>query len=257
MKEQLPNIEAFSLALLNTEDLDPVYCMLWRAGLEPELLNRWLLAYFWFYHAGVASQIAESSDFFHTALWAFDNKWPRGAERRHFRTSQARDSILWFKHTYGTAANAIEALGDGTFTQVASRVRAWPMFGPWITFKVADMLERVLARSVSFIDCRLDGVYEEPVEGAKIAAREWGRPGLSFSDTVQLLLHAIGSRKAPPRYDRALNIQEIETCFCKFKSHRRGHYAVGKDTKEIFHGLTGRGPLATRLQGALMCKKSS
>jgi hypothetical protein len=52
----------------------------------------------------------------------------------------------------------------------------------------------------------------------------------------QLRQH-LGKYKAPPRFERAINIQEIETILCKWKSHMNGHYKVGKDTHEIHEAL--------------------
>ena len=32
---------------------------------------------------------------------------------------------------------------------------------------------------------------------------------------------------APPEYERAINMQEIETCLCKYHSYYHGHYKGG------------------------------
>jgi len=43
--------------------------------------------------------------------------------------------------------------------------------------------------------------------------------------------------KAPPWFDRPLNIQEAETILCKYKSHTHGHYPVGKDVAAVKKAL--------------------
>lgn len=43
---------------------------------------------------------------------------------------------------------------------------------------------------------------------------------------------------APPSFDRAVNLQEVETMLCKFKSFYNGRYFVGKDIKELKHSLS-------------------
>jgi hypothetical protein len=53
-----------------------------------------------------------------------------------------------------------------------------------------------------------------------------------------MLKRKLGTLKAPPRFERRINIQEIETILCKWKSHINGHYFVGKDIQEIRHGLS-------------------
>jgi hypothetical protein len=45
------------------------------------------------------------------------------------------------------------------------------------------------------------------------------------------LMEHLGHMKAPPRYERAINLQETETVFCKWKSHLVGRYDVGRDTE--------------------------
>ena len=47
---------------------------------------------------------------------------------------------------------------------------------------------------------------------------------------------------------RRVNVQEVETIFCKYKSHLKGHYPVGKDSEEIRHALEGWGDTAQELQ---------
>ena len=58
-------------------------------------------------------------------------------------------------------------------------------------------------------------------------------------------------RKAPPFHDRPVGVQEVETIFCKWKSHVKGHYPLGKDTRELHHGLQGWGALAEKLRKVL------
>ena len=49
------NIYDFADEMIQTRDLDPVYCVLSDAQLDPDQLDRWLFAYFCFYHVGAAS----------------------------------------------------------------------------------------------------------------------------------------------------------------------------------------------------------
>jgi hypothetical protein len=46
----------------------------------------------------------------------------------------------------------------------------------------------------------------------------------------KLLNHPyISPRRAPPGFERDINIQEIETILCKWKSYMKGHYQIGED----------------------------
>jgi hypothetical protein len=52
---------------------------------------------------------------------------------------------------------------------------------------------------------------------------------------------------AGPDYKRPIGIQEVETVFCKWKSHCSGHYPPGKDSIEIREGLHNWGDSAQEM----------
>ncbi len=231
----------FGNSLITIGDLDPIYIALNQLSLEDEPLARWLVSYWCFYHAGVSCYLSSSDDFWgEMEGFAGDKEIPRGTERRHFRGKKAVDAVKHLRGLYSTAVEAINDLvGDlqdrPTFQRISKKAQEWPMFGPWIAFKVADMLERCAGVPVDFSDCNLE-LYEEPIAGAMLIAEEEGWPK-DLGLVVDRLLHHYSDKLAPPDNDRPINIQEVETILCKFKSHRGGHYPVGKDTKEIGEGL--------------------
>ena len=260
------DIIPFGKILLETEDLDPIYTMLWKAQLSPTRLKRWLLAYWWFYHAGVASKLStyKGDRFFEEAILLArpESKTPRGTERRHFRGKACRKAIRFFYHEYQEPETAIEQLiyqirnvkGDNSVGAVLDFVkRDWPLFGPWIGFKLADMLERLDIYPIQFPISTLD-MYAEPTAGAKLVAKKlnWlsGEMGGSSStkEVVEYLIREFRHFKAPPRFERPVGVQEVETILCKWKSHMNGFYPIGKDTREIRHGLKGWGDLARELK---------
>jgi len=51
------------------------------------------------------------------------------------------------------------------------------------------------------------------------------------------LKDAYCSQLAPPGFDRAVDLPEIETVLCKWKAHCNGQYYLGKDSIEITHAL--------------------
>lgn len=236
----------FGRILVETMDLDPVYCLFAPEGLgsDARLARSWCLAYWMFYHAGVASRIAGSADFWAETQKALNDKWPRGAERRHFRGRASQKSVDWLSVRFPRPEMAVAELerSGRTFAEISRAVRAWPYFGHWIAFKVADMMERVLGIPVDFSGCALS-FYEEPTAGASLIAKEQGLPEDPALVTDWLLSHLVGL-KAPPFRDRRLNLQEAETVLCKYKSYRNGHYPPGKDSRELAHALKGWGPLA-------------
>lgn len=261
MTETQQRCVAFGRALIATADLDPLYVMLYTAWLNREVLGRFILGYSMFYHAGVASYLASvQGDFWEECRVADREKWPRGTERRHFRGDISRNSIEACA-AVGSPEDVLDIIYPMTeeqsclgaplsFGQVFKGAQALSGFGPWIAFKLADIADRTRYLEVDFSDCALS-IYRDPVKGA--ALWRYGdqdaviQPG-EIGEVCEEIRLALGPELlAPPLYDRPINIQEVETVLCKFKSHTNGHYDIGKDTREITHGLADWGPLAERL----------
>jgi hypothetical protein len=247
------SLEDFGKALLDTRDLDPVYVVLWRAyhasGMTCPTLRKWLLAYWCFYHVGVASWIADGQELaLGDGYWdrmaeaASSSSHPRGTERRHFRGAKASAAVEWFRgrglnYLFGQLARSPV---DLTLRTVTLTVTRWPQFGPWIAFKVADMLERLDIVPVESSAADVFRMFESPRKGALEVAwrysREKGEADLlewTYNHMVQLF----GHYSAPPSGNRKVNIQEFETILCKWHSHLTGHYHIGKDTHEIHEAL--------------------
>lgn len=260
----------FGTILILTGDLDPVYVMLARARLDKEVLARFCLAYWLFYHVGVAAQIAQrpSDKFFRECLKQY-RVCPRGTERRHFRGVKGLECI---NHLEKISHNRPEwivgfifgnehdkksrtAIGSQMpFSAVRDRVLSLPQFGPWMAFKIADMGERVLGYKIDFSNCNLQ-MYKDPVKGAALV--RYGDPehsitGRGINQALARLAKRFGGMTAPPVVDgvwsRMCNLQEFETVLCKYKSYHNGHYPPGKDWKEVRHVLKGAGTLAKRLR---------
>lgn len=266
------NIEEFGRHLITSGDLDPIYIALVKARFPEDQLCRWLIAYWCFYHAGVASYMSEyeRGDFWREMTRAAVNeeecpagRWPRGHERRHFRAAIARGGVARLQARYrdapedmvrriayqSTQPGAIfqGALGVGPldFKTVSARAQEHHAFGPWIGFKIADMVDRVLGVPVKFEDAHVF-MFKDPEEAAlKLWRLKSGLPDTAKPKDKAATLRAVtdylvkefGDLRAPPFDDRPPNIQEIETILCKFKSHLNGHYPPNNDIDEIRLGL--------------------
>lgn len=235
--------------MLATRDLDPVYCLLADSDLGPAGLRRWCLAYWCFYSAATASRVLDAPDYWAAMREADRARWPRGPERRHFRGAASARAIGWLAARFPTPEAAVDSLAAPTARAVSARVRAWPQFGPWVAFKVADMLERVLAVPVDFSACDL-ALYAEPRAGAALVARLAGLPD-DVPTVLAYLADRLGHPPAPPRGDRPVGPQELETVLCKFKAHHAGRYPVGKDSRDLARALDSAlalSPTARRLR---------
>lgn len=263
--ERMTSIEDFGADLLRTGDLDPLYIALHFSGLPDAQMKRWLLAYWCCYHAGASSFLsdAEGEHFWSKLRWMARNpdndpaptggRWPRGHERRHFRGDKAvravEDMREWFE-TPEELVDGIIAAGP-SFKTLRAKVMELPLFGPWIAFKVGDMLERVLRVPVDFTDADVL-MFEQPYTSAVQVWHDSHWPEVLYSLTTtddqrvahvvkKMLIH-FRNHAAPPSINgaaarRNVNIQEVETILCKWKSHLSGSYPRGNDIHELRHGL--------------------
>jgi hypothetical protein len=266
---------SFGRALLAADDLDPVYVVLhhaeWEDDAEDRQLERWLLAYWCFYHVGTASWVADVTDDeywdrFRTA--AGSKEYPRSSERRHFRGGQALRSTEYLAGR-GVFDLFSELLTDPergdspaarsvTAASVIATVRGWRGFGPWVAFKVADMLERIGLLAVTF-DVGTAMYEGSPTEATRVLAEwenlSWRKTG-SQSDlsvwAVDRAVTELSEFTAPPRHERPLGPQEAETVLCKWKSYLNGHYHVGEDVAAVRRALAWADgcPTARRLEAA-------
>jgi hypothetical protein len=180
----------FGRRLLEAGDLDPVYTLLWEAHKTGDLVgfsrDRWLIAYFCFYHVGTASWITGDSPFdssywdrFETAAGSKD--YPRSSERRHFRGENARKSVAYLRERGSHLMNDLFSAGPHA-ADVMAVVKQWVGFGDWIAFKVADMVERLAIRPVTF-DVRTV-MYDSPRKAAETLWRLEGEPHAGAGDAV-------------------------------------------------------------------------
>ncbi len=242
----------FGRVLIESGDLDPVYIAIAGADLPLRQRKRLVLAYSCLYNLPLAGAMSEQAgdSFWHMLLRAAaSSEYPRGTERRHWRGAAAIESAGDLASRHKLPEAIVDDWFQGslvglrpTFQEVQRRVRDYTGFGPWIAFKVADLGERVLEVPVDFKDCVM-GLYRDPAQGAALLLL--GTPDhtllsntLGAETVLQALLTAPSLRNLVPRPGtRKLNVQEAETILCKYKSHYKEHYPIGKDAYEVKHAL--------------------
>ncbi len=231
--------------------------------------DRWLIAYWCLYHAGSACWLSEheGTEFWSRLMVAAVNeeptpeggRWPRGHERRHWRGYQAVQSCEELAARYGNRPQDMVSyvahdMPDGPklpFTEVSRRVQEHRGFGPWIAFKVGDMLDRLEIAPVNFANADVF-MFKDPTMAAEMLyAQKAGmdpqlvrdgsirvKPGV-IPEVVSYLTEQFKDLTAPPIHDRPIGLQEVETVLCKWKSSLGGHYPPYNDINEIRDGLTG------------------
>lgn len=232
-------IYEFGQQLLVKNDLDPVYVILYQAGFEREKLKKWLLAYWCFYHVGTASWITDQPDYWKAMETAAGSKeWPRSSERRHFRGNNAIQSVAYLKDKGVTRLFwPFTTKSEVPVHRVMAYVQEWVGFGPWIAFKVADMVERLGICKVSF-DAGAMFLFDSPRKASEMLYEaERGEKAKSIEEAgtyaVNAILERLGESLAPPSGNRRINVQEAETILCKWKSYLSGYYEIGEDIEAV------------------------
>lgn len=243
--------------LLETQDLDPLYVALVKTPMPPDQMKRWLFTYWCCYHAGASCYLSE---FTGDRYWAhmlnmaanvvpnpLGTRWPRGHERRHFRGAKAVDAVGDYADI-GTPEEIVGAMiaAGPVYRDIREQVTRLPQFGPWIAFKVGDMLERVLGVPVDFAEADVL-MFDQPFKSAlAVYADEWalpqtGTPKEAVTFVSAKLQGRFYGHVAPPHIPgivpRRVGLQEVETMLCKWKSHKSGHYPVGIDSHDLRAGL--------------------
>lgn len=252
------SIEEFGKHLLDTNELDPIYVGLRGANMPHEQKERWAIAYWCFYHAGTASYMSqfEGEEFWSWMFIAAHNitetpigtRWMRGSERRHFRGQTSVKSITDMQKRYGKHPEDMvrQFVCTGvSYEEVAKLVKTHYGFGDWISFKVADMLERIFDCPIDFSQAEVF-MFKDPVESAMMLWRQRQRmnknarpkdPAAVIHEIVSYLEEYFDKYEAPPSLNRPIGLQEVETILCKWKSHMRGHYPLYNDIDDIRKGL--------------------
>lgn len=268
-------IAEFGEHLLTSGDLDPVYIALVKMELDPDQLKRWLIAYWCFYHCGLASWASEKEGY---AFWQVlmeaavnetespvGGRWPRSSERRHARGKQGAKMISSLQQRYGQRPEEmVDLLIDCApdYQKVASRVKEHYLFGDWISFKICDMIDRVLGVHIDFSEAAVF-MFDDPVKAALILWRQThGLPESAKPKDQAAVIHGVvehlkavfASYTAPPLHDRPVDLQEVETILCCWKSHLAGRYPLFNDIDEIRAGLLEWGKVsatAARMWGSM------
>lgn len=253
---QCVDIISFGRHLFKSGDLDPIYLGLQQVEFDSRQLARWLIAYWTFYNAGFACYASafEGSAFWcvleiaaeNTTLTPFGKRWPRGAERRHFRARAAIEAVQALKARYGVKPeDMLEMLCTGSLAvgEVIKRALDHVGFGPWIGFKIADMLDAVWVPGQILQNDLSLFLYDTPRQSidecyANDVLERLPRPNMDrYEYAMSWLEVQLRDCRVPHKPKSPPDWFSLETVWCKHLSHKHGFYHLYKDTDEIAHGL--------------------
>lgn len=242
----------FGKQLLESGDLDPIYTALQGLDFRGHQLARWLTAYWLFYNAGFASWASEREgvSYWKALAVAAENKhpsplqgkWPRGSERRHMRGEAAVKAVASLQTRFSKRPeDFVYEIMDGPneLSKVMERVRGYYLFGSWIAFKVADMLDAVCGYPIEQSNLELF-LYDTPRKSiltlwqARQLPLKAQQPEAALEEAFHWLQDQLKGVKVPHKPKlKAPDWFALETVWCKHKSHLGGHYPLYKDVIEI------------------------
>lgn len=245
MDPRQTDIVSFIKKKLLIDDVEPMYTAIMRSNLPLRTRQRICFAEGLADHLGLAARMSEATDFWKGAN-DFVYQGQRGGARRHFRGAVAKAALKEMERRHPDLSSFFVNM-PRDFFEARSYITSLPQFGDFSAFKIADMAERTCGVQVDFSNVWLKDFSKFPRRGAALAAEYLGID--KSEDLYQKLLKQKWPRQAPPKYDRCLNAQELETMFCNY-GHSKWH-PPGYEAKELSKLLEGYGKLATKLQANL------
>lgn len=239
------SVTEFGRQLITTGDLDPVYIALLNSKLDKLQLKRWLVTYWCFYDCGFSSWASEREgrDYWQALLVAAANtnpapgggRWPRAKERRHFRGAAAIKAVELLRKQYTHPEDMVNYIISGSMDikSIMQRAQQHYLYGGWIAFKMADMIDAVLRIPVDQSDVT-PFLYNTPRKSIETNSDVAGLTALQAMNWLRKQLY---DYDIPHKPGKSPDNFCLETIWCKHYSHRNGHYPLLNDIREINHGL--------------------
>jgi hypothetical protein len=221
----------FSEDAVRTEDLDPSYCMVARAKIDEASKKRFCVGLYMYYDNGLACKMAEyqGEDFWDYAEKIFPTAH-RATERRHWRGERGWKSLQAMKKFAGKHPETfMDKLFSPTYMEMRQKIKENLYgFGDYFTWKIADMQDRCFNEKCDFSGAEKH-LVKLPIEGFEYMAAQDKRTTEPLFQYIESTIKDLQHLKAPPYYDRPLNIQELETVACMFHTVVVNNYKVGGD----------------------------
>lgn len=229
--------ERFARLEITSGDLDPDYIFINRVckhlSLTPKFKAQWILLKTVVYHA-------ESELRF---LFGYENDFSKLAFGMERQKSKHRAAEYWFNinQRFGTDPHLSFSYLPHDANSAMICIEKVSGFGPWAAWKMIDLAACCLGKEFDFNGIDFRRAYDYPLRGMLlINGMDEDTSVLKDDQTYRRVLRTAkaalrSSRRllAPPDYRRLINIQEMETLFCKYHSYRHGHYEPGEDCRKL------------------------
>ena len=226
--------DEFSQILIESGDLDPDYIFMFRVfeklKMEPKTKERWVVLKSAIYDSTSELEVLLENAELETIKYGNERRKQKRSAKKNIESLQEFvDSIGGFS---GLPKKA-EAAGQALQTVFG--------IGPWASWKVLDLCETVLGVPIDFSSIDFRKAYEFPLRGLLMINELPEKAEILNNndvykicmDRAKKLLVRTSELKSRPQLKRKINLQEIETCLCKYHSYIHGHYKPSQDLNHI------------------------
>jgi hypothetical protein len=215
--ETINTWERFAQITIATNDLDPMYEMLFKARAVhgDDWVKRYCMHFLMFYHAGEAALAADEKWTWAQYEYEFATLL-RGTERRHFRGTQGGNCMKRLSEASQSPQDAFENMVAPSYTaltQLFLRGRFKGCgFGEYFMWKVLDLQTRVFDHSITLsLEEASKYLPNEPVAAAGTLF-----PHLTLRETLSMVEEEIDRYPLNYRVGHC-TLQEAETVLCMLK----------------------------------------
>jgi hypothetical protein len=246
----------FADHMLHSRDIDPVYPVLQRLITDMELRPdeaEWLtVLYLAFYEltSATVAFVAHPNPAKSSILGDDEVlRLPTGIERRGLRGGRTMHEHLqdWLTRFDGNSfiAPALEWFGDDRYRNdsiLSTYVGGVKFNGRWACYKACEVFHKVLGMPNAARDAGHEG-STGPRQGLTLFFPEVKGDSPAALNRLDQQTDALMAAVAA--YGTTLEVEEVETLLCDFRSLAHGRYYVGHDTDLMLEGILA-GPQAVR-----------
>ena len=240
LREQHKDFEVYSRALIESEDVDPVYPFLRNYFKQYKIENAgqkmwFLFCYVSFYSLHSAHHMIKEFPY----PWDFDVKEfvkMRQSKKIAKFGIERRGSLRNPLNQVDQLLAAADIIKNQKFDYSSNQgfrkhIATLPFQGEWSSFKLAELTEKVVGvENLTPADLGIDGKDPNSNDGA-VGGLRWlfGRE-FEYEEGTKKIWNDFGSRLAK---NWGVDVGKVETCFCKWHKMFTGKYYIGHDIHEL------------------------
>jgi hypothetical protein len=242
-KFYLYKVVDFGKVLLLSHDLAPLPTAIIRSNLmrDTDRLKRFILAYMYFYNAGVAASLSMyTRGDFYDWFGSIIDVAPRYGTRSFMPPERLRTAVGRLQRVYRNPEDAINHVltAKDTYPAISGLALRLPQIGQRVIVRFVAMLHWLLEKPVSFPNgypmCLAVNEAGRVVHGEDYKG---GITKAEYNACIEALCNELFMYDSPPKYNRGLGYFEIEILLRKHALKMSHTYQAGQEIPELIDQL--------------------